>query len=293
MKLRCICLATLLATANAADGAEPAQNGPPMQFALIRSLETGCEPTCPEWIAAEGAIQSNTPALLKRVLKILSGRKLPIIVNSPGGDVNAAMELGRLIRKNKLDIAVGKTYCLGDRWPGSICFSSVDGLIERSLGAPLASEAMCNSACPLMFAGGARRLVGPQAFLGVHQVTTTHFRVTRRYQTTYREAHGKRHKVVKEVETLDRRYETYTMSKSLEKKLGAYLSEMGIDKGVLITMKNTPASTVHPLVPQNMLRMKLITSLDSFDLLTDKKICDAEPKPENCRTIERSIDKSE
>ncbi|TIU85827.1 MAG: hypothetical protein E5W03_09965, partial [Mesorhizobium sp.] len=89
----------------------PTYFGPSMQFAFVRSNAPGCEPTCPEWISAEGAIQADTPALFRRVLKILNGRKLPIVVNSPGGDVNAALTLGRLIRKNKLDIAVGKTQC--------------------------------------------------------------------------------------------------------------------------------------------------------------------------------------
>lgn len=289
MKLHCIGLLALLATCNVAGAVEFATNPLLMRFAIVRSLD-GCEPTCPEWIAAEGAIQSNTPALFRKVLRLLKGRKLPIIVNSPGGDVNAAMELGRIIRKNKLDIAVGKTYCLGEKWPGSVCFSPVEGLIEGALGAPLASEATCNSACPLMFAGGIRRLVGPQATLGVHQVTTTHFRYKRRYQTTYQKVRGKRHRIVEAVDTFDRSYETYRMSKSLEKKIGAYLREMGIEKGVLATMKNTPANTIHPLVPQSMLRTKLVTSLDSYDLLTNARICDQDPKPENCRTAEVSLD---
>jgi hypothetical protein len=51
-----------------------------MQFAIVRSNAPECEPTCPECISAEGMIGTATPALFKRVLKILGGRKLPIIV---------------------------------------------------------------------------------------------------------------------------------------------------------------------------------------------------------------------
>ncbi|TGT50271.1 hypothetical protein EN809_040095, partial [Mesorhizobium sp. M2E.F.Ca.ET.166.01.1.1] len=32
--------------------------GPPMRFAVVRSSAPGCEPNCPEWIAAEGTIEA-------------------------------------------------------------------------------------------------------------------------------------------------------------------------------------------------------------------------------------------
>ncbi|MDQ0328978.1 MULTISPECIES: hypothetical protein [Mesorhizobium] len=264
-----------------------------MQFGIVRSNAPGCEPTCPEWISAEGAIQASTPALFKRVLKILDGRKLPIIIDSPGGDVNAAMALGRLIRKNKLDIAVGKTHCDGSSSYSSSCIATGEGVITQYVGNLFDHGAICNSACPLMFAGGNRRLVGNQAFLGVHQVTTTHTRIIRHYRTTYRTVRGKRYKITTETSTQDNAgsYKTYKMSKSLEKKLGAYLKEMGVEQDVLVTMKNTPASAIHQLVPQNMLKMKLVTSLDSLDLLTGKQVCSNNPLPANCRTIMPPADK--
>ena len=81
----------------------PADDSPPMAFAVVRSAEPGCEPTCPEWISAEGAIVAATPARLKSLLKTLGGRKLPIVIWSPGGDVDAALALGRMIRQRKLD----------------------------------------------------------------------------------------------------------------------------------------------------------------------------------------------
>lgn len=285
--LRCVYLLPLLVVGHAAFASDPSEFvGPSMQFGIVRSNAPGCEPTCPEWISAQGVIRRDTPALLKRVLKILDGRKLPIIVDSPGGNVDAAMALGRMIRKNKLDIAVGKTYCDGF-YPGSSCFRASEGVILRHLGDPFDRGAMCNSACPLMFVGGNRRLVGDQAFFGVHQVTTTYFRITRKYRTTYRTVRGKRHKIITEISTQDTvpSYKTYKMSKSLEKKVGAYLKEMGVENGMLTTIKNTPASAIHQLELQNMLRMKVVTSLGSFDLLAGGGNCRADPVPANCRTV--------
>ncbi len=54
------------------------------------------------------------------------------------------------------------------------------------------SGAMCNSACPLMFSGGVRRLVGDFAYLGVHQITTTYGAEQLLCRTTYRIVNGKK-----------------------------------------------------------------------------------------------------
>ena len=144
-----------------------------MRFVVARSSAPGCEPNCPEWISAEGDIVAGTPDLLKSTLKKLGGRKLPIIVNSFGGNVDAALQLGRIIRKNKLDIAIGKTE-FSDCWPGTDGCGFSYGKGSAYLG-QASDGASCNSACPLMFAGGVRRVAGGWNYLGVHQITTTWF----------------------------------------------------------------------------------------------------------------------
>lgn len=257
----------------------------PMRFAVVRSNAIGCEPNCPEWISAEGAIEAGTPAQLKRVLKTLGRRKLPIIVNSPGGNVDAALQLGRIIRKNKLDIAVGTTK-FSDCWPGMKDCRANDGKGAAYFGIASDGGAMCNSACPLMFAGGVGRVVGGWAYLGVHQITTTHFRTTRQYRTTYRVVRGKKYKITTETVTQDNvGYKTYEMSKAIERRLSAYLREMGVERGVLDRMKATPASDIRQIALDDMLTMKLVTSRDSLDMLTQAGICRRSPAPTNCREI--------
>ena len=286
--LVCLVLLLVMGSASLAAGAKKSESdrGPPMRFVVVRSNAVGCEPNCPEWISAEGTIEAGTPALLKRMLKRLGGRKLPIVVDSPGGNVDAALTLGRLIRKSGLDIAVGKTWfdgcmpddrdCAGNKGGDAIYF-----------GEPYASGAICNSACPLMFAGGVRRVVGEWAYLGVHQITTTYTKTKMLYRTTYKVVNGK--KKVISTKVVSRKnagsYKTYEMSKAVEKRLAAYFREMGVGEGVLTTMKNTPASDIHQLVLENMLRMNLVTSMDSVDLLTAAAICKARPTPANCREI--------
>ncbi|MER9340979.1 hypothetical protein NKI41_09300 [Mesorhizobium sp. M0601] len=290
-----ICLVSLLAMGHAAFAADAKKStpeksapdfGPTMRFVVVRSSAPGCEPTCPEWISAEGSIEAGTPALFKRALKALGGRKLPIVVDSPGGNVEAALTLGRLIRKNKLDIAVGKTRFVGCLPDVKNCKEN-DGKSARYFGNAYADGAICNSACPLMFSGGIRRVVGEWAFLGVHQITTTYIRTKLLYRTTYRTVKGK--KKILSTKVVSRKnagsYKTYEMNKPLERKLAAYLKEMGVGLGVLETMKSTPASGIQQLAPYDMLQMNLVTSRDAVDLLTAPILCTSDPLPASCREV--------
>jgi len=291
-----VCLALLLTMGQAAFAASEKRSadpdlGPSMRFVVVRSSAPGCEPNCPEWISAQGTIEAGTPALLKRALKKLGGRKLPIVVDSPGGNVDAALALGRMIRKSKLDIAVGKTWFQGCQPEDKDCTDN-KGKGADFFGVPAASGAICNSACPLMFSGGIRRVVGEWAYLGVHQITTTFVRTKLLYRTTYRVVNGK--KKVLSTKVVSRKnagsYKTYEMSKAVEKRLAAYFQEMGVGEGVLTTMKDTPASDIHQLVLENMLRMNLVTSMDEVDLFTGAAVCKAKPAPVNCREIPANKD---
>lgn len=264
-----------------------------MRFVVVRSNAPGCEPNCPEWISAEGTIEAGTPAQLKRMLKALGRRQLPIIVNSPGGNVEAALQLGRMIRKARLDVAVGVTDFSGC-WPGMKDCRANDGKVAPYFGAAFDGGAMCNSACPLMFAGGVRRVVGNSAFLGVHQITTTYRREQVYYRTTYRIVNGR--KKILGTKVVSRKnagsYKTYEMSKSTEKRLSAYLKEMGIGAGVLQTMKATPASDIHRIDLDDMLAMNLVTSKSTLAVLTSASLCNPVQPAPNCRNVPSGASKS-
>src|SRR5262245_14495368 len=78
---------------------------PPMVFFVAKSDSDACGPGCSEWIAADGAIDAGTPARLRALLGKLSKsgkRALPIYFSSPGGNVTASLELGRLLRAHKM-----------------------------------------------------------------------------------------------------------------------------------------------------------------------------------------------
>ncbi len=69
----------------------------PMRIAIVRNANSTCEPLCPEWISLSGMIMPETPSKLRKVLKQLGARRLPIVIDSNGGAVDAAMEMGRMI----------------------------------------------------------------------------------------------------------------------------------------------------------------------------------------------------
>lgn len=285
-----ICLVSLLAMGNAAFAGQTENSEPdpdsPMRFVVVRSNAPGCEPTCPEWISAEGAISAKSPALLKAALKTLGRRKLPIVVNSPGGDVDAAIAMGRMIRKNKLDIAVGRTWFVGCE-PGVKNCKENDAKGSHYIGNPYVLGSYCASACPMMLAGGTRRLVGPLAYLGVHQITTTVVQMNVQYEVRYRVVKGKKQVISKKVVSRKNAgsYKTYEMSKKVERKLATYFKEMGVDLSVVETMKSTPASDIQQIDLSDMLTMKLVTSEDSVSLLTNASLCTLEPLASNCREI--------
>lgn len=271
---------------SAATGRASPPEGADMQFFVVRSGQPGCEPTCPEWVSAEGTIVDESPARFKKLLKSLGDRRLPIVVTSPGGDVDAALAIGRMIRARKLDVAVGKTRFVGCQPEERDCRAN-DDKGARHVGIAYSGEAYCNSACPLMFAGGTRRVVGEWAFLGVHQITTTYVQMETQYRMKYRVVNGKKKVTSKKV--VGRRnvggYKTYEMSKATERKLEAYLTDMGVDRAVVNLMKVTPATDIRKIEPVAMLEMKLTTKLGGVELLTSIEVCRTVPAAGNCRVF--------
>lgn len=284
-----LCLVPLAAEAKPKVKKEPKPDLS-MQFAIVRGSSPLCEPNCPEWIWAEGEIRPDTAKRFQKFLKTVGKRKLPVIIQSPGGDVDAALAMGRMIRAKKLDVAVGYTTF-------SSCVPRQKGCDAAKAGGYTGIAAVgfayCNSACPLVLAGGARRLVGAWAHLAVHQITTTMFKEKILYKTTTRIVNGK--KVVKKKVVSRKRagsYETTKMSKALRRKMEAYLTEMGVSTDLLEPINKTPAADLLRLNQSEMLAWKLITSMDQVEALTGLTICKAEPAPPNCRLVDMPVAKA-
>lgn len=93
-------------------------------------------------LQAEGAIDQGSASRLSKELDARGEYVRTVSLNSPGGGLQDAIAMAKLIR-------------------------------ERRLNTEVADGALCASSCPLIFAGGVKRLAGPEAAIGVHQFFAT------------------------------------------------------------------------------------------------------------------------
>jgi hypothetical protein len=88
-------------------------------------------------LLAEGSIEAGSAARLAEAIKA-NPALAKVSLNSPGGALDDAVEMAKLIR-------------------------------ESGLATEIADGAICASSCPLAFAGGLVRTAGPKAAVAVHQ----------------------------------------------------------------------------------------------------------------------------
>ncbi len=192
------------------------RGAPPMRFVRVVSVESACAPYCPEWLSAEGRIGPGSATDLAEALERLKGRRLPILIHSPGGSVADAMAMGELIRARGLAVAVARTLITDCPERAPRCPSGP--------GRAITGGAMCASACVLVLAGGVERLIGPAPLIGVHQITT----------------------LVRETEGLAHLTSTRKVYEQLDADaaVSAYLNVMGVGDPVMALMRKTPAASV-------------------------------------------------
>ncbi|MGR9176943.1 hypothetical protein ACU8OR_15475 [Rhizobium leguminosarum] len=257
-------------TSQAAEEKKAAQ--PPMNFILVRSFL--CRENCPEWISAEGRITSDTPARLRKILKKIGGRKLPVVFRSEGGDVDAAYAMGRIIRKAGLETAVGGTRLKGCPVGDTRCEAAIakDG---ASGGYTYSAGAYCLSACPLALAGGASRVSSQWAFIGVHQITTVYNKVRVSYRIEYKIVNGKKKEISRK--EVGRKVAGQSSSTKLGKKataaLTAYLKEMGVSEDVIGLMMSATPDNINIVPAAEALRTGLITDMLSYNEWPGMPLC--------------------
>lgn len=105
-----------------------------------------------EWVAAQGEITPRTVSAYAEYTAT-NGDPYLIVFNSPGGDLAAGIELGRMIRASGATTSIGKTQSMAD---------DLASYEETSPG-------VCASACAFAFMGGVERWVDDESLLGVHQ----------------------------------------------------------------------------------------------------------------------------
>ncbi len=125
----------------------------PMTVVIVRNSSQNCEPLCPQWIAARGVITPDTPKLFKAVLDQLGDLKLPVVFHSPGGDFDAGLEIGRMIRARDLDTMIVGTSFIRCAPEDTGCKPPGGGTLYK--GFPMAMlDVRCDGACLFAALGG-------------------------------------------------------------------------------------------------------------------------------------------
>ena len=211
---------------------------PPMRLVRVTSADPTCKPNCPEWLSAEGRIEPGSAKAFADAIANLKGRRLPILIHSPGGSVADAGAMGELIRAKGLVVAVARTLITNCPEASPKC---PDGP-----GTAITGGAICASACVLVLAGGVERLAGPSARIGVHQITT----------------------LVSEIEGLAHLKSTRKIyeQQGVDAAVEAYLAAMGVGEPVMTLMRKTSAASIRWLSPAGLKASHLATlALDAAE----------------------------
>lgn len=105
------------------------------------------------WAQGAGLITAETPARLEAFLRQHGRPSLVLALNSQGGDLDAALAMGRAIRAARLITTVGFH-----------AYPAEGGDAARFH----AARALCHGACAIAYLGGARRALDRRAALGFH-----------------------------------------------------------------------------------------------------------------------------
>lgn len=250
-----------------------------MHVYIVRSAEPGCEPTCAEWIAAQGRIDAGSIGKFKKVLKQLGKNKLPVFINSSGGTVDGGLAIGRLIRANGLDVAVSKTEFAVCAPNDPACRKAKSKGVMSGL--PKSQLSKCASACVFVLAGGTRRLASERTFVGVHQFTSYRSKVLRTYRIEPPKLWGgparPRKILISEKFISGKTVQTPAKDKVYE-NVRKYFAEMGVGDGVMRLLMSAPPNSIHWLTRAELVSTKLATEwIDAEQLITGVVLTEQTP----------------
>jgi hypothetical protein len=155
----------------------PAEAGfaPKLIIYLAKGPPNSCGPGCDRWIAVEGKVDPGAAARVSRFLRDVKDTQRPIYLHSPGGAVEQAFMIGRLLRSRKAVARVGRTVvatCGAETQVDDACLKikTAGGEVEAEIAT---RHSMCNSACGYLFLGATAREVAPDAAMAVHSSRLT------------------------------------------------------------------------------------------------------------------------
>ena len=196
-----------------------------MRFRLVPFGDPAkCGETCAQVIGAEGEIRNDTPRkFLEFVAANLEDPRVRSIVflHSPGGGVDASMQLGRMFRKTGV-LAVVARIAPAEAGQGP------------AVNLP---GARCFSACVYALIGAKKRVVPPSSLVGIHRM----FFYDDAEGAGPGEPGGKR---------------TYGSPRFVA-RLADYASAMGVSRDLIYTAEKVDPDHIHIVTPRELRRWRL------------------------------------
>ena len=199
----------------------PVRAESPMDFRLTSIAgRGGCPGDCASVISAEGEIDNDTA---DRFLSFLSEHardhdlRPVVLLESPGGTVVGAMQLGTVFRR------IGAAVIVASARAG-------DG--EQTQVVPGA----CLSACVYAFVGGVRRVVPPVSRLGIHRMVINEHVLSAGGGYDTQQIFG---------------------SKDIVSSLAAYTRMMGVDPRMIAYAETIAPEQLHIVTPREIARWRL------------------------------------
>ncbi|MBT9292728.1 hypothetical protein [Prosthecodimorpha staleyi] len=234
-----------------------------MRIVVVRDSRPDCASACGEWVSAQGEFVRETPGLFRKLFRDLGQRDLPIFIASSGGDVEAALQVGRLFRARRVTVAVQRTR-FADCAPGKpACPAPKSG--EPVRGEPDTGMSNCASACVYALAGAERRILGAASAVGVHQSRSV-ARIHRRYYVRFMIENGRRREISRRLiseKTVAIKPEDQGAGADTYKPIARYLREMGISDGLLALATAVPPSSIRALDWNEVVSTRLMTEYRS------------------------------
>src|SRR5262244_399563 len=142
----------------------------PMIFVVATGEPNACGRGCTEWIAGEGRFDEGAAQRFREFLGVLGKRDLPIFFNSDGGLFREAVQIGSILRENRMTAGVARTVVEGCQlgFPlDDACRRLMQSKREHKAKLYYGG-ARCASACVYAMVGASTRHVDPGATLRIH-----------------------------------------------------------------------------------------------------------------------------
>jgi len=142
----------------------------PMIFVVAMGEPNACGRGCTEWIAGQGRFDEGTAQRFREFLAVSGKRDLPIFFNSDSGLLREAVQIGSILRENRMTAGVARTVVEGCRlgFPlDDACRHLMQSKREHKARLYYGG-ARCASACVYAMVGALTRHVDPGATLRIH-----------------------------------------------------------------------------------------------------------------------------